>query len=61
MGETKEVSLDLAELADHGRPLYGFVMSITRDPDLAADLVQDTHVRAVGRSQQYRRCATRMR
>lgn len=41
-------------LADHGDALYRFALSITRDPDFAADLVQDTMVRAMERSHQYR-------
>jgi len=42
------------ELADHGAGLYRFALSITRDPVLAADLVQDTFVRAIERADQYR-------
>lgn len=42
------------QLADHSAALYRFALSITRDPDLAADLVQDTFVRAMERSNQYR-------
>lgn len=34
--------------------LYRFALSITRDPHLAADLVQDTFVRAIERADQYR-------
>lgn len=34
--------------------LYRFALGITRDPDLAADLVQDTFVRAVERGDQFR-------
>lgn len=34
--------------------LYRFAMSITRDPSLAGDLVQDTFIRALERSGQYR-------
>lgn len=44
-----------AELvAEHTGPLYRFALSITRDPDRAGDLVQDTFVRAVERFDQYR-------
>ncbi len=42
------------DLAHHAEPLYRFAMMITRDPDLAADLVQDTFIRALERSGQYR-------
>lgn len=38
--------------------LYRFAMSITRDPSLAGDLVQDTFIRALERSDQYRGDAT---
>lgn len=41
------------DLADHGAGLYRFALSITRDPVLSADLVQDTFVRAIERSDQY--------
>ena len=41
-------------LGEHAGMLYRFAMSITRDPSLAADLVQDTFVRALERSDQYR-------
>jgi RNA polymerase sigma-70 factor (ECF subfamily) len=41
-------------LGDHAEMLYRFAMSITRDPSLAGDLVQDTFVRALERSNQYR-------
>jgi RNA polymerase sigma-70 factor (ECF subfamily) len=34
--------------------LYGFALSIVRDPDRAADLVQDTIIRAIERSDQFR-------
>ena len=34
--------------------LYRFAMSITRDPSQAGDLVQDTFIRALERSDQYR-------
>lgn len=41
------------ELAEHGDALYRFALSITRDATLAADLVQDTFIRALERSEQY--------
>ena len=41
-------------LGDHAEMLYRFAMSITRDPSLAGDLVQDTFIRALERSDQYR-------
>jgi len=42
------------ELVEHGEALYRFALHLVRDPDLAADLVQDTLVRALERSAQYR-------
>jgi RNA polymerase sigma-70 factor (ECF subfamily) len=42
------------DIAEHTEPLYRFALSITRDPDLAADLVQDTFTRALERADQYR-------
>ena len=41
-------------LADEHADLYRFALSVTRDPDLAADLAQDTIVRALERADQYR-------
>lgn len=43
----------LEGLDAHAGALYRFALSITRDPELAADLVQDTFVRALQRSHQY--------
>jgi RNA polymerase sigma-70 factor (ECF subfamily) len=43
-----------ARLVEHRDRLYRFALSITRDPELAADLVQDTMVRALQRADQYR-------
>ena len=43
-----------AALVEHAGMLYRFALTITRDPDLAGDLVQDTMVRALERSSQYR-------
>lgn len=42
------------KLSEHTGMLYRFAMSITRDPSLAGDLVQDTFTRALERSDQYR-------
>ena len=42
------------QLVEHREALYRFALSITRDRDLAADLVQDTFVRAMQSSDQYR-------
>lgn len=42
------------KLGEHAEMLYRFAMSITRDPTLAGDLVQDTFIRALERSNQYR-------
>lgn len=41
-------------LEGHGDMLYRFALSITRDSNLAADLVQDTYIRALERKDQYR-------
>lgn len=43
-----------ADLAEHTAMLYAFAMGVTRDPHLASDLVQDTFIRAMERSNQYR-------
>ncbi len=42
------------ELSQHTQALYRFALSITRNPDLAGDLVQDTFIRALERADQYR-------
>lgn len=42
------------QLADHLDDLYRFSLAVTRDPDLAADLVHDTFIRALERSDQFR-------
>jgi RNA polymerase sigma-70 factor (ECF subfamily) len=44
----------LEGLDQHTQALYRFALSITRDPDLAGDLVQDTFIRALERADQYR-------
>jgi RNA polymerase sigma-70 factor, ECF subfamily len=41
-------------LADHSDGLYRFALSTVRDPHLAADLVQETLIRAIERQSQYR-------
>jgi RNA polymerase sigma-70 factor (ECF subfamily) len=46
--------IDGPALEAHGDSLYRFALSVTRDPHLASDLVQDTYVRAIERSAQYR-------
>lgn len=50
--DTPTPSVD--ELAEHVDALYRFALGLVRDPDLAADLVQDTFVRAVDRRAQFR-------
>jgi len=42
------------ELASHSEALYRFALSLSRDPHLAADLVQDTYVRSIERLPQFR-------
>lgn len=42
------------QLADHNEALYRFALILTPDRDLAADLVQDTFLRALERFDQYR-------
>ena len=48
------MQLDREELVAEGPGLYRFALSITRNPDRAADLVQDTFARALERSDQFR-------
>lgn len=48
------MSESLPGLGEHIGMLYRFALSITRDPDLAGDLVQDTMIRALERAGQYR-------
>lgn len=42
------------ELAAHLDDLYGFAVALTRDSHLAADLVQDTFLRALDRQHQFK-------
>lgn len=42
------------DLTEHLDVLYRYAIGVTRDPDLAADVVQDTVVRALERREQYR-------
>ena len=48
------VTFEAPELSEHLEPLYRYALGVTRDPDLAADVVQDTIVRALERRAQYR-------
>ncbi len=50
----KAMALDPAELTEHLDTLYRYALGVTRDPDLAADIVQDTIVQAMERQDQYR-------
>jgi RNA polymerase sigma-70 factor (ECF subfamily) len=54
MTESRPTSSPSDDLGEHSEALYRFALTITRDPHLAADLVQDTFVRALERSDQYR-------
>ena len=47
------MAIDRAALTAEGQGLYRFALSMTRDPHAAADLVQDTYVRALERESQY--------
>ena len=42
------------DISQHLDALYRFSLGLVRNPDLAADLVQDTFVRAIERGSQYR-------
>lgn len=52
MNDTTPPSND--ELAEHVDALYRFALGLVRDHDLASDLVQDTFVKAMEKSAQYR-------
>lgn len=54
MGEAADVTDIRRGIEEHGAMLFRFALSIARDRDLAADLVQDTFIRALERSGQYR-------
>lgn len=49
-----EPGIDRETVAGEAPALYRMALALTRDPHLAADLVQDTVVRALERSDQYR-------
>ena len=51
---TRAMGFDPDDLAEHLDTLYRYAVGVTRDPDLAADTVQDTIVRAIERHDQYR-------
>ncbi len=48
------MGFDPTELTEHLDTLYRYALGVTRDPELAADTVQDTIVRAIERRDQYR-------
>lgn len=48
------MTIEPTHLTDHLDTLYRYALGVTRDPDLAADTVQDTIVRALERGDQYR-------
>lgn len=48
------MSFDASDLSDHVGAVYRYALGVTRNPDVAADIVQDTVVRALERSEQYR-------
>ncbi len=47
-------SFDAEDLTEHLDDLYRYALRVTGDPNLAADTVQDTVVRALERREQYR-------
>lgn len=48
------MTIEPHDLVDHRQALYRFALAVVRDRDLAADLVQETFLRALERSSQYR-------
>jgi RNA polymerase sigma-70 factor (ECF subfamily) len=48
------MSFDPDDLVDHLDALHRYALGMTRDPDLAGDLVHDVVVRAIERASQYR-------
>jgi len=50
----RTVRFDPEDLKEHLDVLYRYALGATRNPDLAADIVQDTVVRAMERREQYR-------
>ncbi len=54
MDQTSDVTSMPEALGEHTEALYRFALSITRDGELAGDLVQDTMARAIQRADQYR-------
>ncbi len=46
--------IDQEAVAQHLEGLYRFARALTRDPEMAADLVHDTYVRAIERGDQFR-------
>ena len=54
MALTGAMGPDGEELAGQLDTIYRYALGVTRDPELAADVAQDTMVRALERRQQYR-------
>ena len=50
----RTMALDSDTLTEHIDTVYRYALGVTHDPDLAADTVQDTLVRAIERQEQYR-------
>ena len=47
------MSFHATELGDHVDAIYRYSLALTRDPDRAGDIVQDTVVRAMERRDHY--------